>query len=170
MEETKNSSRSGVNFFKSKDFRFIAPHGEHGSAWVDYENQPSLAMAHLFSHAGAPWKTQYWVREVKEKAFGGVDPYSGYNGDEDQGMLGALGVLMAIGLFDLHGCVGEFPELEITSPLFDKIVLRFPSLADPLQNTLFRISVKKKNLQTYTSTRLIERIKWSRFQFPVTDF
>lgn len=159
------------NFLKAKDFRFIAPHGEHGSAWVDYENQPSLAMAHLFSHAGAPWKTQYWVREVKEKAFGGVDPYSGYNGDEDQGMLGALGVLMAIGLFDLHGCVGEFPELEITSPLFDKIVLRFPSLADPLQNTLFRISVKKKNpADIYIQHAILNGIKWSRFQFPVTDF
>ncbi|HMM19032.1 MAG TPA: glycoside hydrolase family 92 protein, partial [Petrimonas sp.] len=100
-----------------------------------------------------------------------VDPYSGYNGDEDQGMLGALGVLMAIGLFDLQGCVGDFPELEITSPLFDKIELRFPSLTDPQQNTLFRISVKKKNpADIYIQHAILNSIKWTRFQFPISVF
>jgi putative alpha-1,2-mannosidase len=63
------------------------------------------------------------VRKVKDITYGGTDPYSGYNGDEDQGQLGALGVLMAIGLFDVQGCVGENPELELTGPVFDKIIL-----------------------------------------------
>lgn len=103
---------------------FITPHGSHARNWVDYENQPSLHMAHLFSHAGAPWLTQYWVRRIKQDVFGDITPYGGYNGDEDQGQMGALGVLMAIGLFDVQGGASVEPRYEITSPVFDKITIQ----------------------------------------------
>lgn len=103
---------------------FITDHGKHAENWVDYENQPSLHMAHLFSHAGAPWLTQYWVRRIKQDVFGDVTPYGGYNGDEDQGQMGALGVLMAIGLFDVQGGASTDPQYEITSPIFDKTTIK----------------------------------------------
>lgn len=103
---------------------FITPHGAHAENWVDYENQPALHMAHLFSHAGAPWLTQYWVRRIKKDVFGDITPYGGYNGDEDQGQMGALGVLMAIGLFDVQGGASTEPRYEITSPIFDKITIK----------------------------------------------
>lgn len=103
---------------------FITAHGAHAENWVDYENQPSLHMAHLFSHAGAPWLTQYWVRRIKKEVFGDITPYGGYNGDEDQGQMGALGVLMAIGLFDVQGGASVDPQYEITSPVFDKITIQ----------------------------------------------
>ena len=97
--------------------------------------------------------------------------YSGYNGDEDQGQLGALGVLMAIGLFDVQGCVGDAPDLEITSPLFDKTVLKFPSLHNPNKNTEFEIITKRKN----ASDIYIQNVKlngeiWNSFKFPVAKF
>ena len=60
---------------------FISKHGEHAHNWIDYENQPSLHMAHLFSHAGAPWLTQYWVRRIKKEVFGNITPFGGYNGE-----------------------------------------------------------------------------------------
>jgi predicted alpha-1,2-mannosidase len=103
--------------------RFITPHGKHGENWIDYENQPACHMAHLFSHAGAPWLTQYWVRRIKEEVFGDTSPYGGYNGDEDQGQMGALGVLMAIGLFDTQGGAAVEPRYEITTPVFDRVVI-----------------------------------------------
>lgn len=103
---------------------FITAHGAHAENWVDYENQPSLHMAHLFSHAGAPWLTQYWVRRIKRDVFGDITPYGGYNGDEDQGQMGALGVLMAIGLYDVQGGASVDPQYEITSPVFDKITIQ----------------------------------------------
>ena len=59
-------------------------------------------MAHLFNHARAPWLTQKWVRNVKA-AYADVTPYGGYRDDEDQGQMGALGVLMAMGLFEVDG-------------------------------------------------------------------
>ena len=159
------------NFLKARPHRFITPHGEHGTGWVDYENQPSCEMAHLFSYAGAPWLTQYWVRQVKEISFGGTDPYSGYNGDEDQGQLGALGVLMAIGLFDVQGCVGEAPELEITSPLFDKTVLKFPSLDDQDKTNIFEIIAKRKNSgDIYIQNARLNGKMWNSFKFPVSEF
>ena len=104
--------------------RFITAHGAHAENWVDYENQPSLHMAHLFSHAGAPWLTQYWVRRIQNEVFGDITPYGGYNGDEDQGQMGALGVLMAIGLFDIQGGASSDPHYEITSPIFDRIQIQ----------------------------------------------
>jgi len=164
-------SKLDSNFIKALPHRFVTPHGEHGTGWVDYENQPSCEMAHLFSYAGAPWMTQYWVRQVKEKSFGGTDPFSGYNGDEDQGQLGALGMLMAIGLFDVQGCVGEAPDLEITSPLFDKTVLRFPSLDNKDETTVFEIIAQRKNAgDIYIQSARLNGKPWDSFTFPVAEF
>lgn len=103
--------------------KFITKHGAHAQNWVDYENQPSLHLAHLFSYAGAPWLTQYWVRRIKNEVFSDITPYGGYNGDEDQGQMGAWGVLAAIGLFDVQGGVSIAPYYELTSPLFNKITI-----------------------------------------------
>jgi predicted alpha-1,2-mannosidase len=115
------TERLNMQFEKAADARFIAPHGRHSINWVDYENQPSCHMAHLFNYAKAPWLTQYWVRRIKEETFGDTSPHGGYNGDEDQGQMGALGVLMSIGLFDVSGGAAVRPHYEITTPLFDKI-------------------------------------------------
>ncbi|NIA12299.1 MAG: glycoside hydrolase family 92 protein [Nitrospiraceae bacterium] len=159
------------SFIKAQPYKFVTPRGKDETGWVDYGNQPSCGMAHLFSYAGEPWKTQYWVRQVKEVTFGGTDPYSGYLGDEDQGQLGALGVLMAIGLFDEHGCVGEAPTLEITSPIFDKIVIEFPSVEDPSQMKTFEITVKRKNASDiYIQKATLNGERWDSFKFPVTKF
>jgi len=111
------------SFEKAAANNFIAAHASHSSSWVDYENQPGTQMAHLFNYAGAPWLSQKWVREVKERTFGGITPYEGYNGDEDQGQMGALGVLMAIGLFSVDGGAAVDPVYEITSPVFDRITI-----------------------------------------------
>ena len=104
--------------------KFITPHGKHGENWLDYENQPSCQIAHLFSYAGAPWLTQYWVRRMKQEVFGAVTPNGGYNGDEDQGQMGALSALMAMGLFDVEGGANVQPRYEITSPVFDRVTIQ----------------------------------------------
>jgi predicted alpha-1,2-mannosidase len=176
----KFTSKLESNFEKAKPYRFITPHGEHGSGWVDYENQPSCEMAHLFSHAGMPWKTQYWVRQVKDITFGGTDPYSGYNGDEDQGQMGALGVLMAIGLFDIQGCAGENPMLEITSPVFDCIAITFPApgnsgnsgISDNSgKDNTFEIVAKRKNADDiYIQSAKLNGKAWDSFRFPASTF
>jgi len=112
-----NSSfeKAQEDFSKSKDKK-------HAANWVDYGNQPGTGMAHLFNHAGAPWLSQKWVRIIKE-VYSDITPYNGYQGDEDQGQMGALGILMAIGLFQVDGGSAAIPTYEITSPVFDKITI-----------------------------------------------
>ena len=46
-----------------------------------------------------------------------------YLGDEDQGQMGALNVLMAMGLFSVNGGCSLEPFYEVTSPVFDRIVI-----------------------------------------------
>jgi putative alpha-1,2-mannosidase len=68
--------------------------------------------------------TQYWVRKVKEQAYGGIIPDLGYGGhDEDQGQMGSLSALMAIGLFSLQGTASRIPVYDITSPVFDEVTI-----------------------------------------------
>lgn len=107
-------------FEKGAQLDFVGEDKKHAASWVDYGNQPGTGMAHMFNRAGAPWLSQKWVRKVKE-VYGDTSPYDGYKGDEDQGQMGALGVLMAIGLFEVDGGAAVKPIYEITSPIFDKV-------------------------------------------------
>lgn len=97
----------------------------YGSGYVSYANQPGLSNAHVFTHAGRPDLTQYWVRRVREQAYGGITPDRGYGGhDEDQGQMGALSALMAIGLFSIDGGCSRQPTYDLTAPLFDRVTIR----------------------------------------------
>ena len=100
----------------------------YGSGTVSYANQPGCSNAHLFTYAGKPWLTQYWVRQVNEKAYGGVTPDLGYGGhDEDQGQMGGVSALMSMGLFSVKGTCSPRPIYEITSPVFDSVVIHLDS-------------------------------------------
>lgn len=97
----------------------------YSGGYVSYANQPGLSNAHVFSHAGKPWLTQYWVRRVKEQAYGAVNPNRGYGGqDEDQGQMGAVSALMAMGLFSINGGSASTPAYDITSPVFDEVTIK----------------------------------------------
>lgn len=103
-------------FERSVDHNFRSP-------YVNYGNQPSIEMAHLFNYSGAPWLSQKWVRAVKDKAFSAVAVDQGYGGDEDQGQGSGVSMLMALGLFQVRGGCGIEPVYEITSPIFDRITI-----------------------------------------------
>jgi putative alpha-1,2-mannosidase len=83
-----------------------------------------MQTAFLFNYAGAPWLTQYWTRQVIEKVYSGISPDYGYSGDEDQGLMGSLSVLLKTGLFSTSGGTTPEPFYEISSPIFNKITLK----------------------------------------------
>jgi putative alpha-1,2-mannosidase len=58
-----------------------------------------------------------------KKVYSDLSPKNGYNGDEDQGLMGSLAVLMKIGLFQMNGGTEENPTYQIGSPIFDRIVI-----------------------------------------------
>ena len=45
------------------------------------------------------------------------------SGDEDQGLMGSLAVLIKLGLFQLNGGTEENPSYEFGSPLFDDVTI-----------------------------------------------
>ena len=97
----------------------------YSSGYVSYANQPGCSNAHVFNYAGAPELSQYWVRQVAEKAYGAITPDLGYGGhDEDQGQMGGVSALMAMGLFSLKGNCSTEPVYEVTSPVFDEITIK----------------------------------------------
>jgi len=101
-------------------------HPEFQRIPVNYGNQPSIQTAFVFSLLGCPDLTQYWLRQVVDKAFSGFSTSSGYNGDEDQGLMGSLAVLMKIGLLQMTGGTEEDPVYQIGSPLFDEVKIQLP--------------------------------------------
>ena len=113
-------NRLDEQFQKAEEHDFVE---DQHQGFLDYGNQPSTYIAHLFNYAGAPWLTQKWVRRIVEKSKSGTTPYDGYRGDEDQGLMGALNVLMSIGLFSIKGGCDRKPYYEITSPIFDRVTI-----------------------------------------------
>lgn len=89
--------------------------------YINYGNQPSIQTAFLFNYAGSPWLTQYWSRQVIDKVYSDLSPQLGYSGDEDQGLMGSLSVLMKSGIFSTNGGTSPEPFYEISSPIFNKI-------------------------------------------------
>lgn len=165
----KMSERLNSNFEKAAPVRFIAEHGNHAISWVDYQNQPSTGLAHVFSHIGKPWLSQYWVREVQRRTFSDITPDGGYNGDEDQGQMGALSALMAIGLFDMTGGASITPHFDLTAPLFDKVTIELNSDYHP--GGTFVITTKNNSPENiYIQSATLNGESWSSFQLPHTEF
>jgi putative alpha-1,2-mannosidase len=79
--------------------------------------------AFLFNYSGQPWLTQKWSRAILETYYGST-PFSAWEGDEDEGQMGAWFVMSSMGLFEMRGGTETRPELELTSPLFNKITIK----------------------------------------------
>lgn len=102
-------------------------HPEYSRIPINYGNQPSIQTAFIFSHLGRPDLTQYWSRKVVNAVYEGIQTDRGYNGDEDQGLMGSLAVLMKIGMFQMTGGTEANPVYEITSPVFDEVKIKLSS-------------------------------------------
>ncbi|MBD3660967.1 MAG: glycoside hydrolase family 92 protein, partial [Arenibacter algicola] len=94
-------------------------HPEYRRIPINYGNQPSIQTAFVFNQLDRPDLAQFWSRKVVDKVFSGLSPATGYNGDEDQGLMGSLSVLMKIGLFQMNGGTENDPVYELGSPIFD---------------------------------------------------
>ncbi len=99
-------------------------HPEYSRIPINYGNQPSMQTAFIFGKLGRPDLTQKWSRNIVDRVFSGLLPNTGYNGDEDQGLMGSLSVLLKIGLFQMSGGVEDNPEYQIGSPIFDKVTIQ----------------------------------------------
>ncbi|MBF4472392.1 GH92 family glycosyl hydrolase [Flavobacterium sp. HJJ] len=99
-------------------------HPEFSQIPINFGNQPSIQTSFVFNLLGRPDLTQYWTRNVVKETFSGLSPSTGYNGDEDQGLMGSLNVLLKIGLFQMNGGTDANPEYQIGSPIFNKVTIQ----------------------------------------------
>lgn len=99
-------------------------HPEFSRIPVNFGNQPSMQTSNIFTVLGRPDLTQYWTRNVVKETFSGLSPSTGYNGDEDQGLMGSLNVLLKIGLFQMNGGTDKDAVYQIGSPIFNKITIQ----------------------------------------------
>jgi predicted alpha-1,2-mannosidase len=102
-------------------------HPEYRRIPINYGNQPSIQTAFVFNKLERFDLSQYWARKVVDTAFSGLSPATGFNGDEDQGLMGSLSVLMKIGLFQINGGTDDNSEYQLGSPIFDEITIQLNS-------------------------------------------
>jgi predicted alpha-1,2-mannosidase len=89
-----------------------------GMGQYAHGNQPIQHMIYLYDYAGAPWKTQYWTREVMNRLYRATP--DGYCGDEDNGQTSAWYVFSALGFYPVTPSV---PQYALGAPLFPEAVL-----------------------------------------------
>lgn len=91
--------------------------------YIDIGNQPNMQAPFIFNHAGSPWLTQKYIRQIINHEFD-LSPYRGWPGEEDQGQLGAWFVLASLGLFQMDGGCSEDSWYDLSTPLFERVVIQ----------------------------------------------
>ena len=89
-----------------------------GMGQYAHGNQPIQHMPYLYSYAGQPWKTQYWVRQIMSRLYNSTP--DGFPGDEDQGGMSSWFVLSALGLYAVTPGTDQYV---IGSPLFRRATI-----------------------------------------------
>lgn len=78
-------------------------------------NEPAFHIPYLYNYAGAPWKTQKFVRQIMRTWY--ADQPLGLPGDDDNGATSAWYVFSAMGFYPV--CPGR-PHYVLGSPLFEE--------------------------------------------------
>ena len=78
-------------------------------------NEPAFHIPYLYCYAGAPWKTQKFVRQIMRTWYS--DQPLGLPGDDDNGATSAWFVFSAMGFYPV--CPGR-PHYVLASPLFEE--------------------------------------------------
>jgi len=81
-------------------------------------NEPGHQTVYMYAYAGAPWKTQQWVREIIREEYS-AEP-GGLSGNEDAGQMSAWLVFSMMGFYPV---APGMPYYVIGSPIFDEITL-----------------------------------------------
>lgn len=135
-------------------------------------NQPIQHMIYLYNYAGAPWKTQFWVRETMNRLYHPTP--DGYCGDEDNGQTSAWYVFSAMGFYPVCPATDQyvlgaplFPKVTLTLSNGKKVVITAPENSDANRY----VNALKVNGKTYDLNWLshTELMKGMKIQFTMTD-
>lgn len=114
-------------------------------------NQPIQHMIYLYNYAGAPYKTQYWARQVLDKLYQAAP--DGYCGDEDNGQTSAWYVFSALGFYPVTPATDQYV---LGAPLFKEAIIHLENgkkieIKAPENNAEnFYVKSLKVNTQPYS--------------------
>jgi predicted alpha-1,2-mannosidase len=148
-------SRLTEGFQKSEFHKFAAhaldrTQGQSAAYYINHGNEVNMQAAYLFNYAGRPDLTQYYTRKIMD-TFYDDSPYVGWNGDEDEGQMGAWFVMSALGLFEMNGGTSPDLRVDLTSPLFSDMTIRLdPAFYSGKQFVIkaYNNSAKNKYIQS----------------------
>lgn len=86
-----------------------------------HTNEPSHHIPYLYIFAGAPYKTQEWVRSLGRSEYNHTA--AGLSGNEDCGQMSAWYIFSALGVYPVDPASAKYV---LGAPFFDKITLRLP--------------------------------------------
>jgi predicted alpha-1,2-mannosidase len=120
--------RIKTGFEKSESKKFAAhaldrTMGQSAEYYINQGNEVNMQAPYLFNYVGQPHLTQYYTRKILS-TFYDASPYVGWNGDEDEGQMGAWFVTGALGLFEMNGGTSPDLRIDLTSPLFQHIKIK----------------------------------------------
>jgi len=121
------NSRLEEGFIKSESKNFAAHAFDRTQKtsfeyYINHGNQANMQASFLFNYSGKAWLTQKYSRAIMERYYGST-PYHGWEGDEDEGQMGAWFVMTAMGLFEMNGGTSPDLRVDLTSPLFDRVTI-----------------------------------------------
>ena len=115
-----------------------------GMGQYAHGNQPIQHLAYLYSYAGQPWKTQYWVRQIVDRLYDSSE--KGFPGDEDQGGMSSWYVLSALGIYSVTPGTDQYV---IGSPTFGKGTI---TMEDGREFTIEAENNSKENVYIQSAT------------------
>lgn len=115
-------------------------------------NEPGHHTVYLFCYAGAPWRTQKWVREIINRSYQ-ASP-GGLSGNDDAGQMSAWYIFSTMGFYPV--CPGR-PSYEIGSPVFDKVTI---NVGKGKYFTIKTIHNSRRN--KYIQSALLNGKKWDK--------
>lgn len=133
--------------------------------YINMGNQVNMQAPWLFNYSGKPWLTQKYTRAILDTYYGST-PYHGWEGDEDEGQMGAWFVMSAMGLFEMEGGCETEPMVNISSPLFQKITVHLDE--DYYSGQTFTIEASnhsKENIYIQSGTFNGESLNECRIKF-----
>jgi len=143
-----------------------------GMGQYAHGNQPIQHMIYLYNYAGAPWKTQHWVRETMNRMYHPTP--DGYIGDEDNGQTSAWYVFSAMGFYPVTPGTTQyalgaplFPRMTITLENGKNVVIEAPRNSDEnryVQKLTFNGKKYEKNWVDH-----FDLLKGGKLRFEMTD-
>lgn len=122
-------------------------------------NEPSLHIPYLFNYAGAPWKTQKFLRTVLKTWF--RNDLMGVPGDEDGGGMTSFVVFSMLGFYPV---TPGMPSYNIGSPVFPYAKIRLTN------GKFFEIVAKNASSDCkYIQKAYLNGVEWNKPWFSHSD-